>query len=75
MFSVEALCSEEALIQTMENMRTWLDHKRCQPATFRYTFTAAGIILRVDFPAEAEAAEFAKAFGSRALAMLPETVA
>src|SRR5215469_8383188 len=65
MFSVESLCREEALIHMMETMRTWFDHKHLEPATFRYTFTSSGIILRVDFPAADEAAEFAKAFSGK----------
>ena len=62
MFSVESLIREEALSDTMQTMRTWLDHKRFAPATFRYKFTSVGIVCRVDFQAEDEAAGFATAF-------------
>jgi len=65
MFSVESVIREEALARTMETMRTWLDHKRCEPATFRYTFTASGIVFRVDFQVERNAVEFAKAFDGK----------
>src|SRR5258708_15204469 len=62
MFSVESLIHEDALSDTMQTMRTWLDHKRFEPITFRYSFTSAGIVCRVDFDIEGEAAVFATAF-------------
>ena len=63
MFQVEVPVPEEnSLPERMEKMRTWLDERRYEPATFRYSFTGSGILFRVDFPVEAEAAEFATAF-------------
>jgi hypothetical protein len=65
MFSVESIIREDALLQTMGIMRTWLDHKRFEPATFRYTFVTGGIALRVVFTIESEAAAFARAFSGQ----------
>ena len=63
MFPVEVLIADEdKLVETIETMRTWLDHKRFEPAVFRYSFGDARILFQVDFANEAEAAEFAKAF-------------
>jgi hypothetical protein len=46
----------------MEQMWVWLDQRRFEPTTFRYEFAPHGIICRVDFSIEAEAAAFATAF-------------
>src|SRR5579859_8174661 len=56
---------ESALSHAMTGMREWLDHRRCELATFRYTFVSPGVVCRVEFSSEAEAAEFAAAFGGR----------
>ena len=53
---------EDALTGRMAMMREWLDHERFEPATFRYTFTSPGILVRVEFAVEAEAVAFAEAF-------------
>lgn len=70
MFPVEILLiDEEKLADTMERMRTWLDHRRFEPAVFRCSFTSTGIRVRVEFPVQGEAAAFARAFdGSLAAA-------
>lgn len=63
MFQVEIRIAEDtALSDRMEKMRTWLDERRFEPATFRFSFANPGIICRIDFPLEAEAAAFAAAF-------------
>ena len=49
----------------MEKMRTWLDQRRFEPATFRFSFANPGIIYGIDFPVETEAAAFATAFEGR----------
>ena len=46
----------------MEKMRTWLDQRRFEPATFRFSFANPGIVCRIDFPVEMEAAGFATTF-------------
>lgn len=74
MVSVETLISEDGLIPTMETMRTWLDHMRFSPATFRYTFVASGIVLRVDFPVEDEGLAFSQAFNGKLIARQMDAV-
>lgn len=74
MISVETLIAEDGLIQTMETMRTWLDHMRFAPATFRYTFVTRGIMLRVEFPTEDEARVFSQAFNGRLVARQMDAV-
>ena len=56
---------EDALPTRMTAMREWLDHRRFEPSVFRYSFAAPGLLFRVEFTVEAEAAAFAKAFGGR----------
>ncbi len=58
---------EDALTARMTAMREWLDHRRFEPSTFRYTFTAPGILFRVDFSVEAAAVAFAREFGGRVI--------
>jgi len=66
MFPVEVRIlerDEDALTARMIAMREWLDHRRFEPLTFRYTFTVPGILFRVDFSVEAAAVAFAREFG------------
>jgi hypothetical protein len=56
---------EDALTVKMTAMREWLDHHRFEPSTFRYTFTAPGLLFRVDFADEAAAIAFAREFRGR----------
>ena len=68
MFPVEIrIADEDRLIETMELMRTWLDHQHFQPAAFRYKLGAKRVVFRVDFTAAAEADAFAKAFSGSVL--------
>ena len=62
MFLVERLIADDTLGETMQTMRTWLDHKHIEPMIFRYNFTSAGIICRVEFRDEGAASSFASAF-------------
>ena len=63
MFPVEIpIFDERRLVETMESMRTWLDHKRFEPAAFRYSYGRSRLVFRIDFSAEAQAIDFAKAF-------------
>ncbi|TMJ59878.1 MAG: hypothetical protein E6G81_07935 [Alphaproteobacteria bacterium] len=59
---VISIPDEDALAARMDTMRQWLDHQRFEPATFRYTFAARGLLFRVEFTVEAQALAFAKAF-------------
>jgi hypothetical protein len=52
------------LTERMSQMRTWLDHLRCQPGAFR---SSSSGVFRVEFIVEAEARAFAQAFGGRVL--------
>ncbi len=64
MFLVEVTIQhEDELTEKMEAMRTWLDHRRFEPATFRYTFASPSVGCRIEFSIEAEALAFAAAFG------------
>ena len=56
---------ENALPARMTAMREWLDHRRFEPSVFRYSFAAPGIVFRIEFTIQAEAAAFAQAFGGR----------
>ena len=69
MFPVEVrIVDEGALIDTMETMRTWLDHQHFEPSFFRYKLGAKLVVLRVDFTVENEALAFAKAFSGQVVA-------
>jgi hypothetical protein len=67
--------NEAVLTARMTEMREWLDHRRLQPLVFRYTFETRGLVFRVDFNAEADAAAFARAFGGRVVLVPAETQA
>jgi hypothetical protein len=53
------------LADELNQMRTWLDHMKCQAIGFRQI--SGKNIFRVDFQRETEAAAFAQAFAGRAL--------
>ena len=75
MFAVEIPIlesDEDALTARMNAMREWLDHRRVEPSTFRYTFAELGMLFRVDFSVEAAAAAFAREFGGRVIAALAD---
>jgi len=70
MFAVEIrIFDEDAFADAMSGIREWLDHLRFEPSIFRYSFNSPGILLRVDFAAEAEAYKFAEAFGGEVVPM------
>ena len=47
------------------DMRTWLDHHRFEPESFRQLSRDGGVRFLVDFKAESEAQAFATAFGGQ----------
>ena len=53
------------LTSRMSQMRTWLDHQRCEPGAFRSTSIGGRKVFRVEFIVEAEARAFAQVFGGR----------
>jgi len=59
------IVDDNDLGDVLAKMREWLDRRRYQPATFRYTFAARSILCTIDFGREAEAAELARAFDGR----------
>ena len=61
---------EDALTARMTAMHQWLDQSGFEPSTFHYTFTAPGILFRVDFSVEAAAVAFAREFGGRFISAL-----
>jgi hypothetical protein len=54
---------KSSLADIMKTMRLWLDHRRVEPKTFEYVISGLGVLVRLEFPGNAEAAEFAEAFG------------
>ena len=65
--------NEQALTNGMTAMREWLDHRRFEPAVFRYTFLNPGVLFRLEFEIEAEAAKFAAQFGGRLIPAAGDT--
>jgi hypothetical protein len=67
--------AESDLPDRMMTMRTWLDHQKLEPDTFRYTPDAwADGIFRVGFKFEHEAMAFAEAFGGQVVGELSAAV-
>jgi hypothetical protein len=56
-----------ALPDIMKAMRIWLDQRQFEPETFEYVISGSGTLVRVAFARDAEAAEFAEAFGGLVL--------
>ena len=50
--------------ETMNNMRSWLDHRKIQPALFNSVFNAlSGVGFEIGFNSEDEAELFERQFG------------
>jgi hypothetical protein len=63
MLQVSVGIADRADLSTkMEAMRTWLDQRRFEPATFRCQYSHRGIVVLVTFIVDMEAAEFAQTF-------------
>jgi len=67
LYTAEVQLIGGSLPTMLSDMRTWLDHRRVEPDSFRHFSRAAKVVFRVDFKLEAEARAFAKAFGGRVL--------
>ncbi len=63
MYSTEIRFVAGQFVDRMNEMRTWLDSRRVEPSVFRYDHVAGGVVIRVEFAAEAEATAFAAEFG------------
>ena len=66
-YTVEVRVVGGDLPASMSQMRSWLDHNRCEPDAFRYSAGTPTTTFRVDFKRSADAAVFAEAFGGRIL--------
>ena len=64
-YLVEVCVSGRGLVDSMAEMRTWLDHRRIEPHGFRHRRNDAAIMFHVDFTSEPDAIGFARAFGGR----------
>jgi len=67
LYTVEVQLIGGGLPTMLSDMRTWLDHNRVEPDSFRHFSRADKFVFRVEFKLEAEAGAFAKAFGGRVL--------
>ena len=52
-----------ALPDIMKTMRLWLHQRQIRPSNVETVISGSGTLVRLEFPADAEAAEFAEAFG------------
>jgi hypothetical protein len=64
-YIVEICISDRELVDSMAEMRTWLDHRRIEPNGFRPHGERARMRFHVDFNHEPDAIGFAQAFGGR----------
>jgi hypothetical protein len=66
LYRVEVRSNGTEVGAAMSNMRTWLDHQRFEPDSFRQIETQrARFSFRLEFKIEREAVAFAAAFGGR----------
>ena len=63
LYIVELTIADQNYTERMNEMRTWLDHHRVEPARFRFIVGDASVECRVHFAVESDAAAFAGAFG------------
>ena len=69
--TVEVRFADDDVALAMSNMRTWLDHHRFEPDTFRQIDKVAGVSFRLEFKIEREATAFAGAFNGRVFVFDP----
>jgi hypothetical protein len=67
LYTVEVQLIGGSLPGMLSDMRTWLDHHRIEPDSFRHFSRTGKVVFRVEFKLEPEAWAFAKAFGGRVL--------
>ena len=63
LYIVGLTIAELNIVERMNEMRTWLDHRHIEPTMFRVLDRDAGGELRLSFSSEADAAAFAEEFG------------
>ena len=64
-YIVEVCVGDHGLVDSMAEMRTWLDHRRIEPNGFRHRSDRACLKFHVDFNDEPDAIGFAQAFSGR----------
>ncbi|MBV9861034.1 MAG: hypothetical protein JO267_02680 [Alphaproteobacteria bacterium] len=67
MSTAEIRIEDGQLLDQMMQMRIWLDRCQFEPSIFRYFHSGSGMVVRIAFPAEAEARAFATEFEGRIL--------
>jgi hypothetical protein len=65
LYTVDVRFTGNEVVGLMSNMRTWLDHRRLEPNTFRQITERDAASFRLEFKNEHEAEAFAQAFGGR----------
>ena len=66
-YVAEVSVEDDDLNDRMSRMRTWLDHRRYEPASFRFGIADGRPKVRVSFKVEREAAAFVTEFGGTLL--------
>lgn len=61
------ISDDEDFVRRLLDIRVWLDDNKYQPSTFTYFYLDPGMMIRVLFDSEDEAAAFADEFGGRLL--------
>ena len=64
-YTTEIRVDDRDFAGQMTRMRLWLDSNRLEPAIFRHDHVDGHVVIRIDFPVEAEADAFAKEFGGQ----------
>jgi hypothetical protein len=57
------ISDDDDFVGRLLDMRVWLDDNQFQPSTFTYFYLDPGMMIRVRFDSEEEAAAFAHEFG------------
>lgn len=68
MQTAEVRISDDDFGQRLKDMRLWLDGRRFEPSVFTYFYLNPGMMVRVAFGIEDEAAAFANEFGGTVIA-------
>ena len=62
---VEVSVARSSLIATLNAMREWLDHRRCETCSFRQMLVASGLVLQIGFASMPDANAFANRFAGQ----------
>ena len=69
LYIVGLTIAEQNIVERMNEMRTWLDHRHIEPAMFRLVDGEVPGELRVNFTSQADAVAFAAQFGGEVSAV------